>query len=121
MKITLSKSQWELIGKKAGWMNKYALIDLGDSSSGQSEWQNKLPQPNKEEIGQGWEGGEYNYAIRMAKDPSCPIEYLLQLAKHGQSDAQLLKTILKNPNASPEVIMAVKANPNYTNPNYGKY
>jgi type I site-specific restriction endonuclease len=28
MKITLSKSQWEFIGKKAGWMKKAQLEDL---------------------------------------------------------------------------------------------
>lgn len=28
MKITLSKSQWEVIGKKAGWTKKASLTDL---------------------------------------------------------------------------------------------
>ena len=33
MKIKLSKSQWEFIGKKTGWMKKASAIDINDKLS----------------------------------------------------------------------------------------
>jgi len=106
MKFTLSKKQWQLVGRKAGWMKtaeKYLVVDNDF---------NKENYPDL--VGQilSYPPGYAQVKVLQATDPQTSVEELKKKATDPNITEEEIKQILTNPNITPEITKLIRQNPN---------
>ena len=104
MKIKLSKSQWEFMGRKAGWMKMAQDNNLDN---------------NPETLANILRAGKDDEASRnAAKNPNCPPEMLVEIVKRGKDDGVSLCAV-QNQNCPQEALVEIlKRRKNDTISNY---
>jgi len=114
--IKMSKSEWQSIGKKAGWLGKQAQIGDRDRNNPlllkliegltkgsdpeylKSTYEHSLNEDHKDGL-----------QLLIASNPNCPPDLLARMAKDPNTSASVLRELARNPNTPPD---AIGRNPN---------
>jgi len=96
MKIKLSKSQWQLIGQKTGWIRLAGENYTEEIASSP----NTSPEILKKILEKGKDDSVSRYAVQ---NPNCPPEALAEVLKRGQNDI-VSRLAASNPNCPPEAL-----------------